>query len=139
MPIRNMATKKGQKRKTARRAYMPKRRGRTYHKPAKQVNLIPLLAGGYIAGDLLLNEPVNPSETTLQAISGMITGNNPGAMDRNQAFNNLKYNIGMTWSENKYNYLGAAVVGVAADYIGRKTSIGRRIGLKTKKWNLKIF
>ena len=130
-----MATKKGQTRKTARRAYMPRRKARRYHKPATQINVIPLAAGAYIAGDALFGN----STTWGSAYDRTkLNGYNPfvGNDSTDQTgFNTLIQQVKI----NAIPYAEVAAGGLIADYIGRKTSIGRRIALKTKKWNIKLF
>lgn len=134
-----MATRKGQRRKTARRAYMPRRKGRTYHKPAKQLNLLMDAAGLYIVGDALTTSAYGQDFTPYDTLKN--NGYNPFA-NGGSGVDYGKSAVGMVLENvaaNKVKYAEAAIIGIAGEYIGRNTAIGRKLAYKSKKWNIKLF
>lgn len=131
-----MATRKGQRRKTARRAYMPRRKARPYHKPARQINLLPDLLGLYIVGDSLTAEGGYSEAPTTQLLAD--NKYNPLAKVGYQG-QTIAQNYAYAVKENAVKYAEIGVAAIAIDYIGRKTKIGRRLGIKTKDWNIKVL
>lgn len=127
-----MGTRKGDVRKTARRAYS--RRRNTHGKARTVINLgeigALLYAGdavyngdtgwGYTPGDVLKADGYNP-----------LSGANYGTTGTQALVNSLKANK----KQVAIGVGGAIVLG----WVGRNTSIGRKMGLKTKKYEVRLF
>ncbi len=127
-----MGTKKGDRRKTARRAYTKKkashRKGRTI------INALPWLAGAY-AAEVVANSQFSSGLTTVDAVKA--SGYNPFSVSGYgiSGFQAAVQGV----QDNKKALAIAAALAIAGEWAGKNTSIGRKMALKGKKYEVRLL
>lgn len=131
-----MATKKGQKRKTARRAYMPKRKYSRKAKSKFEIGIIPAIAAAYALEQA--NQPPNAESAWDWYKSNAAQGDYNPFSRKYQDTSPVEQAV-YGAKENAKSIVGALVVAGAAMYVRKHTSIGRKLVHSGKDVKIGVF